>query len=307
MKLTNRLTTASLAAGSLACTALALSAPATAAESVNIPAISSASFAEVERGGIAYFSSSKRTDYPDGFAASSRPSGVRAVTTRMVLAKGATSYNYESRGGIYPAENPDFNALPVLNGQGVKSGSVSVSNPTPGPWITANRALDSGRANARAQQVLAGLAPNTAITGIPNSSSLASAARSIGNIPPLEIARAFIKVPQAHEPVGATAVVSRGNFGSPGFVRGVVQYQWQKANFTNARGDNCRTGDFYVQANEKGLITSYYATMVCKPKGSKTKAEYRAVDEIRVVSYNVKDADVPGASNPSVAYSSLSW
>lgn len=84
MKLNTRLATASLAAGSLACTALALSTPATAAESVNIPAISSASFAEVERGGVAYFSSSKRTDYPDGFGNTSRASGVRPITTRRL-------------------------------------------------------------------------------------------------------------------------------------------------------------------------------------------------------------------------------
>lgn len=304
---TARSITATLVAGAAAASTLVLGAPAGAAESVNIAGISSASYREVDRGGVSYFQSTRRTDYPDGFGDLSRPSGVFAATTRIVLAKGATSFNYETRGGMYPAENADFNALPVMSGQGVKQGAVSTSNPAPGPWITAYRALESGRVNARAQRVLNGLAPNTSITGIPASSSLASAARDIGNVPPIEIARAFIKVPQAHEPVGATVTVSRGTFASPGFATGTVQYQWKKENFTNNRGDSCRTGEFYVQANDKGLITSYLGSMICKPKGSKTKAEYRVIDEQRVVSYNVKDADVPGAPNPLVAYSSLTW
>lgn len=283
---------------------LGIAASAQGAELVNIPAISTASSQQADRTGVAVYNSTRRDIYARGFTTSAQPTSVEATTTRTVWTAGGASFSREVRRGSSLDTGRDFSSLRLDEAQGVKAGAVSASNPTPGSWLTANLARAAVRGTAQASLIPASLPATTAITGV-TSGPMAAAVGSSRGVPMVELVRTTVKVPQDLEPSDGMVTVGPAGAPSAGYLAGTTQYSWTKAAFTRLNGDQCRSGEFYLNVNAQGLLTSFRAAMTCKDRTSKTGAEYRWTYESRVASYTVKDADVPGAPNPSVAAASL--
>jgi hypothetical protein len=275
-----------------------------AAELVNIPAISTASWQQTDRTGVAVYESTRRDVYARGFSTSTPPTSVEATTTRLVSTAGATSFSREARDGSSLGTGRDFASLRLVEAQGVKAGAVSTRNPTPGSWLTANLARAAVRGTPQASSIPASIPATTAITGV-TTGALVSAARTWRGVPMVELVRNSVKVLPELEPSDGMVTVGPAGAPSPGYLAGTTQYSWTKAAITRLNGDRCRDGEFYLQVDGKGLVTAFFGKMTCKDKSSKSGAEYRWTYEKRVSSYSVKDADVPGPTTPSVAASSL--